>query len=265
MRDVRELGNALIAATLSIGLTLGALSISLVSFIPEEAPIPTQIVLESPIPVTATQTFLPTITPLIQVDTLTPTATNTIVPPTNCPPPAGWVAIVVQIGETLDSLAIRYGTSKDILKGGNCLVVESLVAGKNFYVPPAPTATIPVCVKGASGWINNYTVQRGDTFFNIAPRYGIQAKTIQSVNCHPSDLIYPGDILWVPNIPTLTPTFTPQPGITYTVVPNLTEPFTQTVLPFTATYLPTQTLVPPTATAIPTQTGSPTAIQTSTP
>ena len=34
MRDVRELGNELIAATLSIGLTLGALSISLVGFIP---------------------------------------------------------------------------------------------------------------------------------------------------------------------------------------------------------------------------------------
>lgn len=264
MRGMRDFGNALVAALLSIGLTLGALSISLVGFIPEEAPAPTQALILSPVPVTATNTFSPTSTSLAAVDTPTWTATIAFTPPASCQPPAGWVAIIIQAGDTLDSIAARYRTSKDLIKNGNCLVIESLVAGKIIYVPPAPTSTIAACNQGASGWIRNYVVRPGDTFYNIAARYGTNANLIKAVNCRISDIIYSGETLWVPNVPTRTPTFTPLPGITYTAAPLLTEPFTQTVLPFTATFAPTQTPVPPTATSIPTQTASPTAFPTPT-
>jgi len=270
MGGMRDFGNALVAAILSIGLTLGALSISLVGFVPEEAPSPTPTLIFSPIPVTATNTIPPTSTSLVAVNT--PTPTNTIIPPTSCQPPAGWVAAVVQTGDTLDSLAVRYGTNKDILKSRNCLFTDSLIPGTLLYVPGGvPTSTVRACIQGAAGWIRNYTVRPGDTFFNIASRYGTSANLIKQVNCRVSDIIYSGEVLYVPNVPTRTPTFTPLPGITYTAAPYLTEPFTQTVLPFTATFIPTQTPVPPTATTAPTltpvqtQTASPTAIPSATP
>lgn len=270
MRGLRDFGSALVTALLSIGLTLGALSISLVGFIPEEVPTPTQALIFSPVPVTATNTFPPTSTPLAGLDTPTSMPTSTFIPPTTCQPPAGWIAISIQAGDTLDSIAARYRTSKDLIRNGNCLVIDSLIAGKIIYVPPAPTSTAVACIQGASGWIRNYVVRPGDTFYNIAARYGTNANLIKSVNCRVSDIIYSGETLWVPNVPTRTPTFTPLPGITYTAAPLLTEPFTQTVLPFTATFVPTQTPIPPTsttapsATPIPTQTASPTAFPTPT-
>jgi LysM repeat protein len=199
--------------------------------------------------------------------TLLPTIT--IIPPTSCQPPVGWVAIGVQAGDTLESLAARYGTNKDILKSRNCLFTDSLITGTLLYVPGGvPTSTVLACIQGASGWIKNYTVRPGDTFYNIGTRYGISANLIKLVNCRASDIIYSGEILYVPNVPTRTPTSTPLPGITYTAAPLLTEPFTQTVLPFTATFVPTQTLIPttaPTSTPIPTQTASPTAFPSATP
>ena len=38
MQGMRDLGNALIVALISVGLMIGALSISLVEFVPEAAP-----------------------------------------------------------------------------------------------------------------------------------------------------------------------------------------------------------------------------------
>ena len=269
---MRDFGNALVAALLSVGLMLGALSISLVGYIPEEVPAPTQALVLSPIPVTATNTLPPSSTMLVTVSLPAPTATNTFIPPTSCQPPAGWIAVYIQAGDTLESLAARYGTNKDILKSRNCLFTDSLIAGTLLYVPGGvPTSTLAVCIQGAAGWIKNYTVKSGDTFFNIASRYGTSAGLIKLVNCRGSDYIYPGEVLYVPNVPTRTPTLTPLPGITYTAGPSLTEPFTQTVLPFTATFVPTQTSIPPTSTTAPTitpistQTASPTAFPSPTP
>lgn len=269
MGDLRELGNALVVTLLSIVLTLGALSISLVGFIPEEAPEPTQAAIVTPIPVTATNTFPPTLTPLAAQNTQTSTATNTVVPLVSCQLPAGWVPITVQTGETLDGLAFKYNTTRDALKTGNCLFSETLLPGTTLFVPRiVATNIVAVCSQGAAGWINNYVVRSGDTFFNIGSRYGVTSNAIKIVNCRTSDLILVGEILWVPNQPTRTPTFTPLPGITFTAItPLLTDPLTETVLPFTKTFVPTKTptFTPtPSVTPIPTQTASPTAFPTPT-
>jgi LysM repeat protein len=262
---MRDFGSALMAALLSIGLTLGALSISLVGFVPKEAEAPTQALILSPAPVTATNTPLPSLTPLASVITLTPIPTNTFIPPTSCNPPAGWIAVSIQISETLDSLAAKYNTSKDILKSGNCLFSESLIPGTILYVPHVvATNTVAICNKGAVNWSPSYRVISGDTLYSIALRYYTTLDTLKRVNCLIYDRINVGDVLWVPNVATRTPSFTPLPGTVYTVVPYLTEPLTETFLPFTATFIPTQTSVPPTFTPIPTQTASPTAFPTPT-
>ncbi len=261
MRNVREFGTALVASLISIGLIVGALSISLVEFSPEATPTPTNAILPSPISVTVTITLPPTTIPTQGLDSPTATATstfeNTATPPISCQPPFGWVTqIEIQAGDTLDSLAARYRITKDALRSANCLISDNLAAGTKLYIPPVSANTLAVCNKGAAGWINSYTVKAGDTIYAIATSHYTTAGLLKSVNCKSSDLIVPGEILWVPNVATRTPNPTPLPGVT--VTPNPTDPLTETALPFTITVIPSSTPVPPTPTTVPTNTLAPT-------
>lgn len=260
---VRDFGNALVATLVSVGLTLGALSISLVEFIPEAAPTATSLLLPSPIPLTSTPTFPPTLTPETFTDTPpTPTLLQAASPP-SCPPPAGWTPILVRPSDTIDSIAENYRTTSAQLRSANCLISDTLVPGAVLYVPPVATSTVGVCIPGAVGWVKNYTVQRGDTIYSIAVNHYTTASLLKHVNCRRSDIIYAGEVLWVPNVATRTPTPSPLPGSTITPYP--TDPLTETALPFTATAIPSNTPIPSTPTAVstptplPTLTASPTA------
>ncbi len=262
MRSAREFGNALVAAFLSIGLTLGALSISLVGFIPDEAEPPTFTSIPSPIPVTATFTLPPSPTLPQTGDTATFTVTNTIAvaqQSTLCPSPAGWTIYIVQAGDTLATIASRYGINAEFLKSSNCLLSNELLPGKSIYVPNLPTSTSVACIPGSPGWVNNYVVKPGDTFYGIAYRYYTTEREIKRVNCRSTNDLYSGETIWVPSNTPRPLTSTPIP-ITPTVdnstaTPVFTEP--GTMLPFTLT--PSLTLPPvPTFTVspIPTQTAS---------
>jgi len=260
--QLRGLGNALVVALISIGLMIGALSISLVEFAPQATPTATNSLFSSPAPVTVTQTTLPTLTPTLGLESptasITPTFTNTALPPVSCTPPIGWGQIIVQAGETLNSIAVRYRVSKDELRSANCLLTDNLVAGTILYVPAVAPNTPVVCSPGASGWVKNYVVKPGDTIYAIATNHYISAGLLKSVNCRASDLILVGEILWVPNVATRTPYPTPLPGSTVTPYP--TDPLTETALPFTVTPIPTITPVPATPTTIPTFTAVPTLV-----
>ena len=267
---LRGLGNALVVALISIGLMIGALSISLVEFVPQATSTATNSLFLSPVHLTATPTVPPTLTPTLGLESptpsITPTFTNTALPPASCLPPTGWGQIIIQSGETLDSIAARYRTSKDELRRANCLLIDNLVAGTVLYAPPVATTTPVVCGQGAAGWVKSYVVKAGDTIYAIATNHYTTAGLLKSVNCRTSDLIHPGETLWVPNVATRTPHPTPLPGSTVTPYP--TDPLTETALPYTITVVPTDTPVPatpttiPTFTAVPTFTASPTAFPT---
>lgn len=264
MQGLRDLGNALVIALISVSLMVGALSISLVEFVPE-APTATNELIPSPAFLTATETPLPSSTPTIALESPTPTITatfiNTATPPISCPPPFGWVnQIAIQPWDTLDSIAASYRVSKDELRRANCLSSDFLVIGSILYVPPAPTSTVAACIPGAAGWLPSYIVKRGDTIYSIATSRYTNADTLRQVNCRTGDLIFAGEILWVPNVATRTPVFLPTQIPTSTFIIPTTRPtdvFTQTVLPYTATTIPTDTSVPATLTTAPTLTSVP--------
>jgi LysM repeat protein len=260
MQSMRDFGNALVVALISIGLMVGALSISLVEFSPEVTPTAANNPIFSPAPLTATSTLPPTLTPTIGLESptpsITPTFTSTVTPPASCLPPTGWGQIIIQPGDSLDSIAARYRTSKDELRSANCLIIDNLVAGTVLYAPTVATITPAICNPGAAGWSKNYMVRPGETFYSIATNYYITANLLKSVNCRASDRLYSGETLWVPNVATRTPYPTPLPGSTVTPYP--TDPLTETALPFTVTVMPSDTPVPPTATEMPTATAMPT-------
>ncbi|MFN3490677.1 MAG: LysM peptidoglycan-binding domain-containing protein, partial [Anaerolineales bacterium] len=226
---------------------------------PEATPSPTSALPASPIPVTATATLLPTSTQDPSAATVTFTVTNTLSASVACPQPAGWIAYTIQAGDTLESLSSKYRTDVNTLRSNNCLLIDSLIPGTLFYVPPAPTSTVAVCSQGAVGWVKSYIVIRGDTMYSIAANHYTTVGLLQKVNCKNTEFIVAGEILWVPNVATRTPYPTPMPGVTASPYP--TDPLTQTALPFTATIFPTNTPIPNTLTA----SSTPTFISTPTP
>jgi LysM repeat protein len=258
MQGMREFGNALVIALISICLMVGALSISLVESVPEPTATPTNVQLPSPIPLTATPTIEPTFTldPLLATATpsTAPTSTITLAISSRCQFPSGWVPAVVQAGDTIDSIAVRYRTTAAELQLGNCLATTSVVPGTILYVPSVVPNTSAACTPGAAGWTKSYTVKPKDTLYSIGTNHYTTVELMRKVNCRVGDTIFPGEVLWVPNVASRTPPASPLPGVTVTPYP--TEPLTVTVLPFTITVIPTLPYTytpPPTSTTTPTQ------------
>jgi LysM repeat protein len=242
MQSLRQLGGGVIIALVSVILVIGGISLALAETLPPPAT-PTSI------PPTISLNF-PTPTPTLQIATATETQTETatsvpptatLLPPTSCTPPSGWKAITTSPSDTIYSIAQRYHTTTEILSASNCLPSINLPAGYLLYVPPViSTATVVPCGPPA-GWVKTHVVQQGDNLYRIALSYGIKYPQLQVANCMGSSvLIYAGQRLWVPNVPTLTPV----PGVT--IVPDFP---TNTLAP-TATS--TNTSVPPTSTLSPT-------------
>ncbi len=66
----------------------------------------------------------------------TPTDLPRINEANNCPIPSGWVAYIVQPGDTLFAIGQSSGASLDELVSGNCLVnPDSIEVGQTLYIP----------------------------------------------------------------------------------------------------------------------------------
>jgi LCP family protein required for cell wall assembly len=99
----------------------------------------------SPSPLPSTETPLPTASPTPFVE---PSPTAPVTPPA-CVPPDDWGIHVVQDGNTLRSIARRYGVSVDALMYVNCLNTDTIFINQRIYVPGL--ATTPEAQMAASG------------------------------------------------------------------------------------------------------------------
>jgi len=137
--------------------------------------------------------------------------------PTNtaylCAPGAiGWTkSYVVQSDDTLDSIALTYYTTVDLMKKVNCQVSDVLLIGGILWVPDISIATstpfrsnIMTCTP-PSGW-DQVDVRSGDNLDTLASRYGISKDELRRANCLFSDMLITGSQLYVPSVQTITPT-----------------------------------------------------------
>jgi len=258
MQAVRQMGSGILYGLVSVLLVVGGLSLALAE----------SYITPSPTPVTSLPTILQTLTSTQAGPAASPTSTSlptaTPLPPTNCPPPAGWILISVEPYDTLESLAGRFRVSPYQLAQANCLLTDSLEPGYTIYVPlpstlpsalpPVASCTVPF------GWVNAYIVRQGDTLYDIADLYGISLFELQRANCLSTSYVSPGERLWVPNVPiaartiviinfgTLTPTASETPTL-----PRPTGTATSTAT-FTPSPYPTASSSTPTVTTSPTST-----------
>ena len=112
-----------LAALVSCGLVLGAISLSLVEGSSDYMVIP----------------FNDQATPSNPVQEISPQESPTQEVEPVCVVPAGWIPYTTQTGDTLTSLAEAYGMQADDLKAINCYPVDQLFLGVQLFLPPNAT------------------------------------------------------------------------------------------------------------------------------
>jgi len=110
----------------------------------------------------------------------------------------GGTRYTVKAGDTLGSIAWRFGTTVQALATANNLSnIDSIFVGQVLNVPgggeSVPFAPAPVYECGGF-----YTVAAGDTLSAIAWRYGVSVTALKAANNLSADTIYAGQQLCVP-------------------------------------------------------------------
>ncbi|MFO8060587.1 MAG: LysM peptidoglycan-binding domain-containing protein [Bacillota bacterium] len=122
--------------------------------------------------------------------------------PDRCP--SGWRRYTVRSGDTMFSIARRFGVSLDQLIRANQHIADPTVIfpGDVLCVPDNPAVDPPGRApdRCPPGW-RRYTVRSGDTMFSIAERFGVSLDQLIRANPHITDpaVIFPGDVLCVPS------------------------------------------------------------------
>ncbi len=92
----------------------------------------------------------------------------------------------VKAGDSLYQIAQRYGTTVDELKRLNNLTSNTLSIGQQLIIP------------STSPSVNYYTVQRGDSLYSIAKKFGTTVDKLKTANNMSSNLISIGQELVIP-------------------------------------------------------------------
>jgi LysM repeat protein len=98
----------------------------------------------------------------------------------------------VKPGDTLNRVATELGVT------GESIIRASGLADPNLLVP-GQVLTVP----RDSGWL--YRVQPNDTLEQIAARFGMSVDDLFAASRLSSPIVYPGDLLFIPNRGVLAP------------------------------------------------------------
>lgn len=94
---------------------------------------------------------------------------------------------VVKRGDSLYTIANTYGVSVDELKNANGIVGDIITVGQVLTIPNSNSNTS-----------NLYVVQRGDSLWSIANRFGVSVNTLRMMNNLTSDVLSIGQTLIIP-------------------------------------------------------------------
>lgn len=126
---------------------------------------------------TATATATPTDTPTPE-PTATPTATAT-----PAPKPGGAVTYKVQTGDTLSSIAAKFGIAwQDLAQANGMTSKSTLRIGQELTIPGAGGGAAPTSAPASSASPTKYVVKSGDSLATIAAKYGLTWQDLAAAN-----------------------------------------------------------------------------------
>jgi LysM repeat protein len=143
----------------------------------------------------ATATPEPTTAPTAAAETPAPTSAPTATP---APPTSGATTHVVQPGENLFRIALRYGTTVDTLARANGIASPYLIyVGQTLTIPSATGQPAEPAQPSPGG--TTYVVQPGDNLFRIGLRYGMSHIQLAEYNGIPYPYnVHVGQVLKIP-------------------------------------------------------------------
>ena len=101
----------------------------------------------------------------------------------------------VRAGDTLSDIASDYRVSVGALKRANGLRSSRIYPGKELLIPAPVERSTPERTASEPG---TYEVQKGDTLYDIARRFGVPISELLRANGLRTSRIYPGDVLRIP-------------------------------------------------------------------
>ncbi len=141
------------------------------------------------------------------------------------------IVYVVNWGDSLNSIALEYGTTTETIVAANRLEDADLIAvGQRLMIPAAAPATLTAAPPDVSG---THTVTAGENLYRVSLLYGVTTTQLMAVNSLLStDQIYAGQELAIPNASNLladapaTPTTepTPEPTSQNQAVTHIVQP-----------------------------------------
>ena len=189
-------------------------------------------------PPVQTTTYTTYSQPTYTSSTYTPPPSYTTTTTTTAPAYSGdEQTYVVQKGDTLSSIAAKFGTNWKSLADYNGLSnPNQLRVGQTLRVNSATTVTTTTSsstttVKPATTSINQggtYVIQKGDTLGGIAKRSGVTVAELKAANNMTSDRIIAGKSLTIPKHGTVPTTTTVKSTTTTTATTATTAPKTTT-------------------------------------
>jgi len=185
-------------------------------------------------PLKAKPTFTPTITPTATftatrtaTSTVTITLTPTSVPPTDTPFPtdtptmSGPMWYVVQEGDTLSGIAVKFSIDLIVLLDMNPGIDPNAIKVGDKIIIPAPNTALdtPTPIPAGYRGVIDYRIGLGDTLAGIAIKFNSTVQKIMELNSiKNANDIRAGDIIKVP-VNIATPVPTPTEGTTYPTLP----------------------------------------------
>jgi LysM repeat protein len=111
----------------------------------------------------------------------------------------------VQRGETVYSIANRYGTTVDAIAAANDLSnPQTIYVGQKLKIPTEGASTLPESPSeggSSTGCRIRHTVKPGEWVWQIARNYGVDARDILTANnmtIQSARTIHPGMVLCIP-------------------------------------------------------------------
>jgi LysM repeat protein/N-acetylmuramoyl-L-alanine amidase len=121
--------------------------------------------------------------------------------PNYVPPKESNTTYVVQKGDNLYSIAEVFKTTPEAIKTANNLKSSALDIGQILKIPNVeiivePEIKRPSYIPPLSP--NTYTVQRGDSLYSIASKFGVTIEELRNLNNLTSDVLTIGQMLMIP-------------------------------------------------------------------